>query len=681
MKKKMLGLWTLLFCLVAMLGSGTRVLAAQTVTISRMEVQNLETEILYGQQLNTSGISLLVTYSDKSTKVVKPDRISQVDTKKLGAQEITFYYQESTVKQTIYVMPNAVKNIRIADRTTKAVTIAWDKLEEAQKYEIFTSMEENGSYDLKATVTNNQYKFTDLTKGEIRYVKIRALGGDMTGGYTDPVRIALKPEQVQGVTVTQNSKNQIALTWNAVEGATGYLVYYRLSSAAGYTLASTVTKNSCTVTELSAGKDYYFQVYAYVGTEDNIGAASTAVLSGTAPAVPTISKVKGGDGRVKVYWKNCTGAESYRFYLSTQKDSGYMLAGDFKNGQYNIKALEGLTNGITYYVKVEAVRTVAGMELSTTSTVSSAKTKKAAATSTKAKLYKTKAKFKKSAAYKKYKTFSKLMVYNKSFIMPGMIKTNVGGFSATRMIPQSITFAGKYLLMSAYDYTKAQESVIYVMDKNTRKYLTTIVMPHTGHLGGIVYDGTNIWITHGKKLECFPFQVVENAVLSGGAYTELYSVTSVCTTSETVSYVSYYKNRLWAGAYSETKSKYLYGYTINDKTGVPTLTRTHKILMPNRTQGVAFTKDGKLIISRSCQTKKGRSGFMSELVTYKPTWNFSKTSIKKNKKKKTVKMPPMNEGIAISGSYLYVIYESCGFSECQARLDRIMAFKTKKITG
>ena len=41
----------------------------------------------------------------------------------------------------------------------------------------------------------------------------------------------------------------------------------------------------------------------------------------------------------------------------------------------------------------------------------------------------------------------------------------------------------------------------------------------------------------------------------------------------------------------------------------------------------------------------------------------------------------MNEGIAISGSYLYVIYESCGFSECQARLDRIMAFKTKKITG
>ena len=43
-------------------------------------------------------------------------------------------------------------------------------------------------------------------------------------------------------------------------------------------------------------------------------------------------------------------------------------------------------------------------------------------------------------------------------------------------------------------------------------------------------------------------------------------------------------------------------------------------------------------------------------------------------------MPPMNEGIAISGSYTYVIYESPAFGECQAPLDRVTAFKTSKIS-
>ena len=84
--------------------------------------------------------------------------------------------------------------------------------------------------------------------------------------------------------------------------------------------------------------------------------------------------------------------------------------------------------------------------------------------------------------------------------------------------------------------------------------------------------------------------------------------------------------------------------------------------MPNRTQGVVFTTSGKMIVSRSCQTKKGRRGFMSQLETYQPTWDYAKLSIKKNKKKKTVKMPPMNEGIAIDGAYTYVIYESPGDS-------------------
>ena len=71
---------------------------------------------------------------------------------------------------------------------------------------------------------------------------------------------------------------------------------------------------------------------------------------------------------------------------------------------------------------------------------------------------------------------------------------------------------------------------------------------------------------------------------------------------------------------------------------------------------------------------------MSRLDTYQPTWDLTKYAVKKNSLKKKVKMPPMNEGIAISGSYTYVIYESPAFGECKAPLDRVTAFKTNKIS-
>ena len=67
-----------------------------------------------------------------------------------------------------------------------------------------------------------------------------------------------------------------------------------------------------------------------------------------------------------------------------------------------------------------------------------------------------------------------------------------------RMIPQGITVAGDYMLVSAYDGSKTTESVIFVINRKTKKLCTTVVMPYASHLGGIAYDGTNIWVTYGK---------------------------------------------------------------------------------------------------------------------------------------------------------------------------------------
>lgn len=73
------------------------------------------------------------------------------------------------------------------------------------------------------------------------------------------------------------------------------------------------------------------------------------------------------------------------------------------------------------------------------------------------------------------------------------------------MCPQAITFAGKYLLITAYDTYSEEKSVIYVMNKYNRKLLTVIVLPNKTHGGGICYDGKTVWVTNGQKISGVAF--------------------------------------------------------------------------------------------------------------------------------------------------------------------------------
>lgn len=651
-------------------------------TIVKMEVVDTASQISYKSVFTKENIVLQITYSDNSVELVHPDEEISVNTSCLGKQTLEIFYQKQSIHYTIEVVPRQVTGLGVKNIEKTSAVITWGEISEATGYEIYTSSKEKGTYTLIKSVTKTTHEFLNLTRGKILYVKIRATSGEMAGAYSSVIAVAPKPDAVSNIRSVQNTKTKITLEWDKAEGATGYVIYYRQDTDKDFVLAGSTTELSYPITSLSAGKNYYCKIYAFAGTQDNRSDDSETVLCGTAPSIPVISKIKGGDKRVKVYWKKGSGATSFTIYYSTKSTSGFKTGAVVGSEESKVRGIDGLKKNKKYYVKIEASRTVSGITMKSVSTVKSAKTAKKAAksTSTTAKYYTTKKAFKKSKAYKKYSAFRKNIVYKASVVIPGLKVTNVAGFNATRMVPQSVAFAGNYMLISAYAYGKAQESVIYIMNKNTKKYITTLVLPHTGHVGGMAFDGVNVWITYGKNLQAFKFSEIEAAVASGKAYYELYRITAICPMPETVSYVAYYKDRIWAGAYNELSKKYMYAYAIGNKYGTPTLTNTNRMLMPNRTQGVAFTDSGKMIISRSCQTKKGRRGFMSRLDTYKPTWNLQQNVIKKNKKKKTVQMPPMNEGIAVLGSKTYVIYESAAFSECQAPIDRVTAFKTSKIS-
>ena len=93
--------------------------------------------------------------------------------------------------------------------------------------------------------------------------------------------------------------------------------------------------------------------------------------------------------------------------------------------------------------------------------------------------------------------------------------------------------------------------------------------------------------------------------------------------------------------------------------------------IPPAVQGVTFSGN-KMILSRAY-------GYTSELNIYKAS-NIGKTNMKTGNIKKTVKMPALNEEIAVYGNYLFVNFESATpDSKALNHMDRVVAVKLNAI--
>ena len=417
-------------------------------------------------------------------------------------------------------------------------------------------------------------------------------------------------------------------------------------------------------------------------------ATASATPAATATVNPTLYELdaptvtaRGGSNRVMLSWNKVTGASGYYIYSRKSSESVYQQTAVVKGADTVSYLIKSLPQNTTYYYRVAAYCEVSGTQIEgKLSTAVSAKTAAVSATSKGAKKYSTKAAFTKSPAYKTYKKMRSAMNYNKSFAIPGMKTTNVAGFSCTTMVPQGLCLAGSYFLITAYDYKKELNSVVYVVSRSSKSYITTIVLPSKAKVGGIAYDGTNVWISKGKAVASFPYSVVTNAVNAGTSYTELAAYKSVSALDSTASFMGYYNNVLWIGTFRQATST-MKGYQVNNKATLPSLSPAYTMDVPSKTQGITFDSAGTMILTRSYRTKKAKSGYISQLRTYKPSFASPKSNGKvlKNTAMKVTTMPPMVKGAAVYGTYTYALFSSSYYKSCKYPVDRVIAMKESKL--
>jgi hypothetical protein len=162
------------------------------------------------------------------------------------------------------------------------------------------------------------------------------------------------PSTPTGLTATAGTA-QVALTWNASAGATGYNVK-RLSQGTYSTIAS-VSATSYTDTGLTNGTTYSYVVSATNGCGEtaNSTPASATPVAAQPPAAPTNLKATGQKRRITLSWtqSSSSGVTANRIYRSQTNGGPYTLLKAISPATTYTDS--GLTTGTTWYYVVTAV--------------------------------------------------------------------------------------------------------------------------------------------------------------------------------------------------------------------------------------------------------------------------------------------------------------------------------------
>lgn len=634
-----------------------------------------------GEDLDLSDMILEGFYYDGTKILITDYEISYYNPDQLGEQDIVIAYQNRSTSLKISILPAKIENVSIVQQDATSVTLKWNKIY-YNRYEVYSMDYTTGVYKLEATTYDENITLY-YPSSATRSYKIRAIfniyGKDYVGDFSEPFIIATKPDAVTGLRFVNNTATEISLSWDEIPEATGYLIYRSLSTTNDYAYSGTTEDSFYTDRGLVAGCNYKYKVSAYVLNDTYEGELSSEIEAYTNLNKVTLN-YKPGDEKVRLSWTKVTNATYYDVFIQEEESEVEFLT--TIEGKTNSYIVEGLSIGENYYFYIAPRRLYNNViydgPLSNTVQVA---LDEIAATSTAAKLFANKKAFQESLAYLEIDSFSKNVKYGKSFPLPGLITTNINGFSSTRMCPQGITFAEDYILLTAYDMAGEENSVIYVVHKDTNELLTTLVLPNKNHVGGISFDGVNVWISNGTRVSSILFSDVEEAAEKGDEYSLAQYATTSNALGISASYITYYDDKLWIGSYNELKSTRMFSYDIEDKDNKPYLVKEDTIIMPTRVQGLAFTDDGVLIMSRSCQLYQGLRGYMRQIDVYEPAFNMKSDEgiIPLGESVNTLAMPSMGEGIAIEGSYLYMSFESAVFDTASYQMDRVCAFKTSAI--
>ncbi len=246
---------------------------------------------------------------------------------------------------------------------------------------------------------------------------------------------------------------------------------------------------------------------------------------------------------------------------------------------------------------------------------------------------------------------------------------------------QGLCFTEELILMTAYAEEKEEHGSLLIFDRGSGEYLATLGMKKNSHLGGLAYDGENVWICHSDSdtLERISYEYLRTiAETAQGSYIDASTLLVEYKLKNRPSCITCYGGRIWVATYDRRHHSRLYAYSYNSSLDRLTVMTSYRL--PSKVQGIAFDEDGGVYLS----TSFGRSN-SSYLKLYGSLIKLDKEPDKPARK---IEMPPCSEEIVIWNDHLYVLFESAskkyfegtdGNGRCVTPIDKILELELASV--
>lgn len=278
-------------------------------------------------------------------------KAAAVNTNGVGA-----WTQNELLAQPVAGASLAPVNVKVVPGSTQA-TLIWDPVVGATSYYIVAATSPGGVYYRGGSSSAPSFTVTNLTNTETYYFRVQATGTPVTSapstevGTMPTTALLLAPANL---TVTAGN-GQLSIRWDAVSGATGYVIYRRTEGNPWPEVPTgTPTGSIFTDTGLVNGTKYYYIAAAV--NANGVGAWSTSEVYGTptgdAISAPLNVAATAGNTLATVTWDALPGATAY--YVTIADSPGGPAINGSGNATGTTFTATGLTNSQTYYFRVQA---------------------------------------------------------------------------------------------------------------------------------------------------------------------------------------------------------------------------------------------------------------------------------------------------------------------------------------
>jgi len=240
--------------------------------------------------------------------------------------------------------------------------------------------------------------------------------------------------------------------------------------------------------------------------------------------------------------------------------------------------------------------------------------------------------------------------------IPGMPRTRENDYlnnyiTQAAQCMQGLCFTPEYILMTSYAESDTIPGTLMIFDRESGKYLVSLTMKPNSHLGGVAFDGENVWICHSeqKTLEKIEYQFVQWIAESGADYcVDVSGISEEYEIKNSPSCISCYGDRIWVATHTTVFDGTMVSYSFDKEEDKLSALAEYRI--PKEVQGVAFDEDGTIYFSTS-YGRKNSSYIKAYTSLFMLSQNPGKPSME-------VEMPPCSEGIVFEDGALVVLFES-----------------------